>query len=213
MIHIEQLTKVYTTRYEEVLKPLTKSLENYICEIIESSTHGFLRVDRVTVRAKTPSSFLQKAYILQNSKFKYEDPINQIQDQIGARIVVFYLDDVDPIAQFILKYIPPIEEQDIVPESPKEFDYEGKHFILFIPMDLLTPEIPRENRPTFFELQIKTLFQHAWAQANHDLCYKPQQPMGWDQKRKVAFTSAQAWGADLLFSQMFNEISLKSNTS
>jgi putative GTP pyrophosphokinase len=202
----DHLANIYTIRYETILKPLTRRLEAHICEILEASPHGFLRVDQVTARAKTPSSFLQKAAALQNGEPKYVDPLNQIQDQIGARVVAFYLDDIEPLAQLIQAYIPPIEEQDIIPESPNVFEYEGKHFILFLPKDIITPEIPRADCPTFFELQIKTLFQHAWAQANHDLCYKPHQSLAWDQQRQVAFTSAQAWGADWIFNQLFREL-------
>jgi hypothetical protein len=35
--------------------------------------------------------------------------LTQIQDQVGARIIVFYLADVEPIAQRILKYNRSIE--------------------------------------------------------------------------------------------------------
>jgi ppGpp synthetase/RelA/SpoT-type nucleotidyltranferase len=94
----------------------------------------------------------------------------------------------------------------MVPESPSEFGYEGKHYVLFLPKDLLTPELPREDCPTFFELQIKTLFQHAWAQADHDLAYKPPEELTRDQKRKIAFTAAQAWGADLVFDELASEL-------
>ena len=60
--------------------------------------------------------------------------------------------------------------------------------------------------PGFFELQIKTLFQHAWAEADHDLGYKPGTvPLTSAQRRKIAFTSAQAWGADHMFDELFRE--------
>jgi putative GTP pyrophosphokinase len=202
----DQLATTYAHRYATVLKPLAPRLEAHIRELLDASPRGLLRVDRVTARAKTPSSFLQKASALHNGQPKYTDPLNQIQDQIGARIVAFYLGDVEPLARLVQDYIPPIEEHDIIPESPNEFGYEGKHFVLFLPKDIVTPEIPRALCPIFFELQIKTLFQHAWAQADHDLCYKPQQSLSRDQKRKVAFTAAQAWGADLIFEQLFREL-------
>jgi len=60
--------------------------------------------------------------------------------------------------------------------------------------------------PEFFELQIKTLFQHAWAEAEHDLGYKPPKPLTSIQKRKMAFTAAQAWGADQIFDELSREL-------
>ena len=35
----------------------------------------------------------------------------------------------------------------------------------------------RERTPRFFELQVKTLFQHAWSEASHDIAYKPDVPL------------------------------------
>jgi hypothetical protein len=48
--------------------------------------------------------------------------------------------------------------------------------------------------PEFFELQIMTLFQHAWSEANHDIGYKPGSVrLDLGAERRLAFTSAQAW--------------------
>jgi len=46
------------------------------------------------------------------------------------------------------------------------------------------------------QLQIKTPFRHAWTEASHDLAYKAAPQLTTLCKRKVAFTAAQAWGAD-----------------
>jgi putative GTP pyrophosphokinase len=60
--------------------------------------------------------------------------------------------------------------------------------------------------PKVLELQIKTLFQHAWSEANHDLGYKPDlQPLDPDDERKLAFTAAQAWGADQIFDELYRK--------
>ena len=68
--------------------------------------------------------------------------------------------------------------------------------------------------PKFFELQIKTLFQHAWSEAEHDIGYKEgQKPLDLDQKRRLAFTSAQAWGADRVFDELFRELMPPTRTS
>ena len=104
------------------------------------------------------------------------------------------------------RYFKHIEMKDVVPDSESEFGYFGKHYVLFIPDDVLGDDEVKAEAPTFFELQIKTLFQHAWAEANHDLGYKSEIELTPDEKRKIAFTSAQAWGADEMFNELFTEI-------
>jgi putative GTP pyrophosphokinase len=106
----------------------------------------------------------------------------------------------------IEKYFRYIESKKIVPESESEFGYEGRHFILFVPEDLIDEALERDASVEFFELQIKTLFQHAWSEAEHDLGYKPSGKLTSDQKRRLAFTAAQAWGADLIFDEMFRQL-------
>lgn len=140
------------------------------------------------------------------AKRKYSDPFVQIQDQIGARIVVFYLRDVEAVANRINDHLRNIETQAIVPDSEAEFGYFGRHFILFLPSELFDASLTQDQAPKFFELQIKTLYQHAWAEANHDLAYKPPEELTSDDRRKIAFTAAQSWGADKIFDELFGRI-------
>ena len=75
-----------------------------------------------------------------------------------------------------------------------------------LPRDAVPKSILLADAPGFFELQIKTLFQHAWSEANHDLGYKPETPFDTNQKRLMAYTSAQAWGADREFDRLAEEL-------
>jgi len=196
------LKDTYTLRREKILVPLAARVEDHLKNLLRS----FARIDRISARAKSVDRFLGKAAKLENGKPKYEDPLNQIQDQVGARIVTFYASDVERIRLEIEKYFKYIESQQIVPESEKEFGYEGRHFILFVPEDLIDDTVSRDESVELFELQIKTLFQHAWSEAEHDLGYKPSVKLTSDQNRRLAFTAAQAWGADQIFDEMFRQI-------
>jgi len=196
------LVDAYTERYEKVLVPLARSLEDYMRDLLQ----GVQRVDRVSARAKSIARFLGKSQKLEDGKLKYADPLHQIQDQVGARIICFYLDDVDNISDTISKYFRIVEERRVLPEKDSEFGYFGNHYVKLIPTDVIDPSWDEKLIPQFFELQIKTLFQHAWSEADHDLGYKPGVvELTSDQKRRVAFTAAQAWGADRLFNELFRE--------
>jgi GTP pyrophosphokinase len=164
---------------------------------------GQPRIDRISARAKTPERFLAKAQATQNGAPKYTEPLRQIQDQVGARITTFYLSDIERVSEIVLKYYQPIESKNVVPEDEWKFGYFGRHFVLIVPSDCVGA-LDTTKVPQFFELQVKTLFQHAWSEANHDLGYKPGAvPLKPDEERRLAFTSAQAWGADQIFDELF----------
>jgi ppGpp synthetase/RelA/SpoT-type nucleotidyltranferase len=201
----DDLLDTYTQRYESVLRPIAANLEI----LLGGYLGGIPHVDRIVVRAKSPERFVDKARKSgADGKPKYDQPLSQIQDQIGARVIVFYKDDVEPTCQAVLRYFRSIEDQFLVPDTEWEFGYFGKHLILALLGDAVPKEIGLGEAPRFFELQIKTLFQHAWSEANHDLGYKSTVRLKSDQIRRLAFTSAQAWGADEVFSQLYGEIRL-----
>ena len=174
---------------------------------LQDHLNGIKRIDRVVARAKNPNRFVAKALKANvDGGTKYDRPFEQIQDLVGARVIVFYKQDVDVVSEVINRYYTQVEQRDLIPESENEFGYVGKHFILALPEDLFEDESDRDRSPTFFELQIKTLFQHAWSEAEHDLSYKPTTQLTRLQKRLIALTAAQAWGADQQFAQLHSEL-------
>ena len=201
----DSLEVAYRRRYKAVLVRLADALRDHIADLME----GQPRIDRITARAKSVSRFLRKAAVPADCGLKYSDPLVQIQDQVGARIVVFYQCDVERIEKEIGRYFSAIENRKLIPESESEFGYFGHHLVLVIPTDVVAEDMEASMVPGFFELQIKTLFQHAWSEADHDLGYKPDGAgLSSDQKRRIAFTSAQAWGADQIFEELYKETDL-----
>lgn len=199
---IEKLAEEYKKRFDVVLKPTATNLRSYIINILE----GIERVDSVSVRGKSPERFAGKA--LKSDEFgnlKYSDPINQIQDQIGARITVFYLSDIEIIKKIIADYFTAIEQQDKKPERNEEFGYFGEHFVLRLPDDVI-PSGMEHEAPQFFELQVKTLFQHAWSECHHDIGYKAPRELTAHERRQMAFSAAQSWGADQIFKELANNL-------
>lgn len=202
----EELKAEYTCRYEAVLVRLASALGTHFSELMANQP----RIDRITARAKDVDRFVKKADNrvdgIVDGILKYDDPLSQIQDQIGARIVVFYESDVERMKENVNKYFTAIEHQNMVPDTESEFGYFGHHLVLVLPTDVIEADMDRTLIPEFFELQIKTLFQHAWSEAEHEIGYKPgDKPLSSKKKRLIAFTSAQAWGADHIFDRLFKE--------
>ena len=202
------IQKQFASLRENYLVSIAAELETHITELLVEE--GVSRVDRVSARAKEVDSFLRK---LDKTNYdgsqKYSNPFVQIQDQIGARVTVFYESDVGRVSTLLVnKYFRSIEYIDKIPDTDWEFGYFGRHFILALPTDVMPDSFEDiDGLPQFFELQIKTLFQHAWSEANHDLGYKkPEREEPEQLKRRLAFASAQAWGADRLFQELHSEI-------
>ncbi len=199
----DELLLEYTDRHDHILRPLAEALTGHL----QDNLRDIDRIDRIAARAKNPQRFVDKAMkAMDDGNAKYDQPFEQIQDLVGARVVVFYKQDVDIVTKAIHRYYKPIEQRELIPERESEFGYFGKHFILALPEEIFADDADRTRSPMFFELQVKTLFQHAWSEAGHDLSYKPNIELSKLQKRLVALTAAQAWGADQQFAQLHEEL-------
>lgn len=194
----KQIEKDFSAIHDELVSIANKIEESLI------DTFGELKhVDKISCRAKSLDSFLKKALKTnKDGSLKYKVPIKEVQDLIGARIVVYYKSDFKEIKEVVTKYFNRVEAKTIVPDDVYKFGYEGEHFICFIPNAIYHNSNP--IIPDFFELQIKTLYQHAWSQANHGLGYKPGSTLTYEEERKLAFLAAQSWGADTVLMEMIN---------
>jgi putative GTP pyrophosphokinase len=201
-----EIRSEYEARYSALCE-VAKNLEGHLSGYLNSVP----RIDRVSARAKSPDRYVEKALKLDDSgERKYNNPKYEIQDQIGARITVFYISDIDRVKNEVQKYFRFIEMKNKTPTSDSEFGYFGLHFIIGMPSDIV-PDDYEEIIPQFCELQIKTLFQHAWSEADHDLGYKSFRDLTTEERRKIAFTAAQAWGADTVFEELAKTLVLNDN--
>src|SRR5262245_611987 len=111
----------YRVRYERVLKPLAQRIEREIQSYFADEP----RIDRITARAKSVDRFLEKSQKVDNGEPRYEDPLKEIQDQVGARVVVFYEDDVSRVSDIVNRCLRPIETKSMSPDDRWKFGYFG----------------------------------------------------------------------------------------
>ena len=201
---MSELEGAFRARHDVVLTPLARRLETFLADVCSDIT----RIDRISARAKSVERFLTKATANRGDAPKYDEPMEQIQDQVGARIVVLFRQDVDAVSRRMEEFLRYVESREVEPAADYEFSYFGRHYISLLPDDVLDPTWPRDLVPGFFELQIKTVFQHAWSEASHDIAYKPMLgELTPHDKRALAFASAQAWGADNAFQEILANLS------
>jgi ppGpp synthetase/RelA/SpoT-type nucleotidyltranferase len=130
-----------------------------------------------TFRLKDDTKLIQKAFYRGK---KYKNPIDDITDKVGTRIVVTTRKDISIVSDivrlcenngnWIISENKDVESFILV--DPTKFSYQAEHFILSpgIRNQDEFNEIPL-SRITC-ELQIKSLLQHSWAQVTHDTIYK-----------------------------------------
>ncbi len=182
-------------KYEARL-PLLKQLAANLHRETEAALSGLSHVDRVYFRAKAAESFVAKAQD-PDVKPPHEEPLVEIEDQVAGRILVFFLRDLEAVKQHLQGAFTTVESRHHRPRKDEEFGYESHHLICIIP-----PQVKpngwgkREDVPTTFELQIRTLFMHAWAEPQHDLEYKGSGDLPRGIRRELSWVAASAWGAD-----------------
>ena len=123
----------------------------------------------VSGRVKNRDSFLKKC-----EKDKYKD-VTQITDLIGVRVIAYLRDDVEKVCKLIEReFTVDSANSDNKADALKENEvgYLSVHYILKLNSSRQRLREYRLYSDMCFELQIRTLLQHAWAEFSHDRIYK-----------------------------------------
>lgn len=145
---------------------------------------------------------------------KYKNPIADMTDLVGARIVVLLSPDLRKLMAGIEASAEwentlardPSTEKEI---NPERFDYESVHYEV---RSLSDREVNGVLVPKGLccEVQIRTLMQHAYAEVVHDNIYKSAWNVPSRAKRYVASSAALIDTADLLFCETMSLLETES---
>jgi len=154
--HCEAILQEYRDALPQC-KAVAKEVSNLLKSTFEQA--GLL-VAAVESRVKTESSLAGKLE-LKGSKYK---SLADITDIVGLRVITFYTDDVDKVASAVERLFTVDWENSVDKRKVHEIDsfgYLSLHYIC-----------SKEGFPYRFEIQMRTILQHAWANMNHDTGYK-----------------------------------------
>lgn len=182
----EDVIKIFKSK-RNVYENFTRDIKNLIEKLLLTKN---IKYDHIESRTKTVESFSEK--ISRDGK-DYQDPINEITDLSGVRIVVYTLKDIDKVSDIIESSFQ-IDPEKSVDKSRKmkinEFGYLSKHLIVSLNNDRLVLPENTDYANLKAEVQIRTVLQHAWATIEHKINYKPDITLPSEQKRDFYRLSA-----------------------
>jgi len=150
----------------------------------------------VVGRAKGMSNLLKK--ILKKG-YGYD----KVTDKAGARVVVKFRHEVDPVLKLVESSFEILTKDDKGETlGHNKVGYSGVHYD--VRLAAASEEV--DVRGLQCEIQVHTLCQSLWAEMDHELSYKPAQPIPEDLKRQIYLLNAQLEIADRDFSVISKEI-------
>ena len=128
-------------------------------------------VHTIDYRVKAEESAKRKIDTADSEYGGYEE----LHDLLGLRITCYFTDEVERVAEIIDKQFlsdPKKSEDKKDKLGPKEFGYRSVHRVAWL-VDERTRLVEYARfKDRRFEVQIRTVLQHAWAEIEHDLGYK-----------------------------------------
>jgi len=125
-------------------------------------------------RVKDFDSFYEKSNKLSDGILKYQNPLEQILDIVGIRIVVIAQRNIVEICKSVRNALDVIDEEDKAAELLKtgQLGYESYHLICRLGKDRAKLDEYNGLCGQPFEIQVRTALQHAWAENEHRIQYK-----------------------------------------
>jgi len=190
------------SKYYEIAsacKPILNDLLDQLKDILSRFEH----IDRIYGRIKGLDSFIQK---INGDQSKYNPPFSQVEDFIALRVVVIFPKIADEVTDFIKhNFCSNVEDYYKKPKKPNQFGYEGHQIIQSLDRSKLLSGLGQDY-PRVIEIQVKTLFMHAWSEAEHLLQYEKVRngkTIPLDYERRLAWIAASSWGSDQILSELF----------
>jgi ppGpp synthetase/RelA/SpoT-type nucleotidyltranferase len=144
-----------------------------------------IKTQNIEHRTKTVTSFLEK---IDRDGKSYKDPIKEITDLSGLRIILFYLDDIDKVENLIKSEFKVDPKLSINKKNILDFDqfgYLSVHQIISLKMPRSALTEWKKFDGLVAEIQTRTVLQHAWASISHTLQYKNEKDIPKELRRQL----------------------------
>ena len=142
---------------------LEAATDNYLQLVTALLDDAGINYLSITARTKSVESFAAKAERTVDGTRLFSDPLVEITDQIGLRVITYLREDVEAVATLLADEMRLLDDRDMGLETAREgrWGYASRHLLV---------GVGGEQQPA--SIQVRTVLQHAWAEFEHDIRYK-----------------------------------------
>ena len=170
MTNLQQLHQ----RYQEFCTRYPNAAADFLGAIEDVLSDAGLTYDHVTARVKEWRSLRSKSRKRRpDGMLMYPHPWQDIHDLIGVRVTTYHSTEIPRIIEALTEVFEVRRSVDKTAQTrvSGSFGYGSHHLILRVPPARVTPVL-QAYAGREFEVQIRTVLQHAWAEFEHDIRYK-----------------------------------------
>lgn len=193
-------------RQYELKRPMYVEFTEKVKGLLQDILHiANVRYQVVEHRTKEVPSFREK---ITRANKQYSNPLQEITDLSGLRIIVYYSDDVETVCKLIEREFNVDKNVSIDKGTllqPNEFGYRSVHYI--VSLSATRNKLPewQSYKDLTAEIQVRTVLQHAWAAISHALQYKNEQDVPSIFRRRLSRLSGLLELSDEEFSDLRND--------
>lgn len=168
-----KVTRALQSRYDSWVTRHPTAAQDFVDAVKEILSEAGLAFDNVTARVKSFRSLRIKALRRDaEGNYVYPDPWNDVHDIIGVRVTTYHSTEIPEIMDALGDSLTVLRTIDKTAETriSGRLGYGSQHLICRV-----SPTGPAELAPYIgmqFEVQLRTVLQHAWAEFEHDIRYK-----------------------------------------
>src|SRR5216684_5729698 len=195
--------KWYSARFE-IYSAFTRLLQVTVQRLMRAAGIQYLSV---ASRPKSVPSFVEK---MTRKEYTSTD---EVTDLAGIRVITFIESDAAAAAELLRRSFIPHPEKSLDKSEElgdSQVGYRSIHLICELGTDRVNLTEYKPFKGLLFEVQVRTVLQHAWAEIDHDRGYKFSGVLPSELRRRLNLLAGQLEFADKEFSRLAEDVDLHS---
>ena len=195
----ETIDELFPRWYDEnsrVYEDLSKTVSVALDSLLRDSGIEFVSI---TARLKEKASCVDKL------KRKTYTSVSEMTDLAGLRVITYLQSDVDRVGALLEKEFEVVANLSVDKDAALGVDrvgYRSKHFVCLLGKRRLGLKENKRFKSLKFEVQVRTVLQHAWAEIEHDRNYKFGGVLPVELRRRLNLVAGMLELADLEFEEI-----------